>query len=235
MRNIYTTTLGWVERYYSNIVDPSASDFPVYIIETICSLAELPSNSEANNRMANLAAAILDDMDVADKVAFMNKAPLSGNIHNALMNPTWPEPKTFSDEGLTLSGEEESSYRQRMERIVVRIAEDQANRVMPQGQRKTLTYMFKIKEMQEYNDDPDGVYPYLQAEVGINGATMQEVAETVEAQLVGWTQANVAIEAIVQQSIASIRADDLETIPETVDNAKANITAIVNQLVFADE
>lgn len=83
-----------------------------------------------------------------------------------------------------------------------------------------MTYARKVEEAKAFLDDPDSDYPMLSASVGIDGETIEQVAQIVLNLDYQWSIIGAQIEAVRLAAKAEVNA------AETVDE----IEAVVNNL-----
>lgn len=90
-----------------------------------------------------------------------------------------------------------------------------------------ITYTEKSREAAEYQTNPSGAFPFLQAEAASTGATVAEVATLVLATRAGWLQVGSAIEGARMGFKSAI--EDAQSVAD-VRAAKAVFDAVMAQL-----
>ena len=100
-------------------------------------------------------------------------------------------------------------------------AEAERVKYLTPGSGQAMVYQQKQAEAHAWQTNPSGTYPHLSAEIGITGATLAEVAQTVLAMEAGWTHVSAAIEGTRLAAKAVVR---LCKTPEEVEQTVAGIT-----------
>jgi len=90
--------------------------------------------------------------------------------------------------------------------LVDQQAETTRQHYITAGEGQALAYSRKVAEATAYRTDPDGSYPYLNAELGLTGDTLAEVAAAILSKDVAWTTISAAIEGKRLHAKAAIRA-----------------------------
>lgn len=85
-------------------------------------------------------------------------------------------------------------------------AEAERGKYITPGSGQAMVYQVKQAEAHAWQANPSGTYPHLSAEIGITGATLAEVAQTVLAMEAGWTHVSAVIEGTRLAAKAVVRA-----------------------------
>ena len=100
-------------------------------------------------------------------------------------------------------------------------AETERAKYITSGAGQAMVYQQKQAEAHAYTANPSGTYPHLQAEIGITGRTLEEVAQTVLAMEAGWTRVSATIEAARLSAKAAIRAcTTVEAVDQVLDSLR---------------
>ena len=127
-----------------------------------------------------------------------------------------PTPKPQPDPAVVLA----ESKAEALTRIDAAAEAERAKYLTP-GAGQAMVYQQKQAEAHAWQANPNGTYPHLTAEIGITGATLEEVAQTVLAMEAGWTQVSSAIEATRLAAKAVVRTC---TTPAEVEQTVTGIT-----------
>ena len=93
-----------------------------------------------------------------------------------------------------------------------RAAETERRKYLTPGEGQAMTYQEKAREVEAYraaSDQKESDYPFLMAGIGVNGSTLAEVVDTVEARRDLWVQMGSAIEN--RRELAKLAVDQAET------------------------
>ena len=100
-------------------------------------------------------------------------------------------------------------------------AEIERQKYLTPGEGQAMTYQEKAREVEAYraaSDPKESDYPFLMAGIGVNGSTLAEVVDTVEARRDLWVQLGSAIEQ--KRELAKLAVDQATS----EDEAKAAAT-----------